>query len=260
MHLPLLRNPDKSKLSKRKNPTGILFYREMGYLPEALLNFLGLLVAPAKEGEEMFDLHALTRRLDLTKISLGGPVFDVAKLDWLNGRYLRELGADELLRRTQEWAFEPARLRRIAELASARIERLSDLVPAAAFLFAGRIPLGKESFAGTKLPEETIRKALALAQWRLDLERRYDVESIERVLKSVGETLGVKFRDLARVYYVAMTGSPTSLPLFDSMELLGRDLARERFRVALDVFGGVSAKEQKEWQALPYADKALVRA
>jgi hypothetical protein len=57
-----------------------------------------------------------------------------------------------------------------------------------------------------------------------------------------------------------MTGSPTSLPLFDSMELLGRDLARERFRVALDVFGGVSAKEQKEWQALPYADKALVRA
>ena len=79
-----------------------------------------------------------------------------------------------------------------------------------------------------------------------------DKESVERVLKGVGETLAVKFRDLSRVYYVAMTGSPTSLPLFDSMELLGRDLVRERFRVALDALGGVSAKEQKEWQQLPF--------
>ncbi len=66
--------------------------------------------------------------------------------------------------------------------------------------------------------------------------------------KGVADALGKKFRDLARVYYVAITGSPTSLPLFDSMELLGRDLSRERLRVALDAFGGVTSKEQKEWQ------------
>ena len=250
MHLPLLRNPDKSKLSKRKNPTGILFYQRMGYLPEALLNFLGLLIAPAREGEEIFDIPALTERLDLAKISLGGPVFDIAKLDWLNGRYLRELSTADLLRRTEAWNFDPARLATIAELARERVERLSDLVPMAAFLFAGRLPIAKESFAGTKLADDDLRRALALAMWRLDGERRFDKETIGRVLKDVGDALGKKFRDLARVYYVAMTGSPTSLPLFDSMELLGRDIVRERFRVALDVLGGVSAKEQKEWQKI----------
>jgi glutamyl-tRNA synthetase len=235
MHVPLLRNPDKSKLSKRKNPTGILFYERMGYLPEALINFLGLLISAVPEGEEVFDLATLVERFDFEHISLGGPVFDIAKLDWLNGQYLRRLSADELLERTQAWGFDRARLRRIAELARERIERLSDLVPTAAFLFAGRLPL---------------TKALALAMWRFDAERTFDKATVERVLKGVGETLGKKFRDLARVYYIAMSGSPTSLPLFDSMELLGRDIVRERFRVALDVLGGVSGKEQKEWQRM----------
>jgi glutamyl-tRNA synthetase len=254
MHVPLLRNPDKSKLSKRKNPTGILFYQRMGYLPEALLNFLALLVVSAPEGEEMFGLNTLIERLDLKNISLAGPVFDVAKLDWLNGRYLRELTTDDLIARTAEWGFDRSRIATIAELARSRVERLSDLVPISAFLFAGRIAIRKEDFAGTKLDDENVRKALALASWRLDAERTFDKETIERVLKGVGETLGLKFRDLARVYYVAMTGSPTSLPLFDSMELLGRDIVRERLRVALALFGGVSAKEQKDWQRVPRAD------
>ncbi|MEA2787134.1 MAG: glutamyl-tRNA synthetase [Candidatus Eremiobacteraeota bacterium] len=249
MHLPLLRNPDKSKLSKRKNPTGILFYERMGYLPEALLNFLGLLLAPAPEGDEVFDVATLTERLDLAKISLGGPVFDIAKLDWLNGQYLRTLSADELLARTGSWGFDRDRLVKIAELAKSRVERLSDLIPAAAYLFAGRLAVTKESFAGAKLAQDEMRKALALAMWGLDGERTFEKETVERVLKGVGETLGVKFRDLSRVYYIAMTGSTTSLPLFDSMELLGRDISRERFRVALDALGGVSAKEQKGWQA-----------
>jgi len=93
--------------------------------------------------------------------------------------------------------------------------------------------------------------ALALAMWRLDAEPAFDMATIERVLKSVGDTLGKKFRDLSRVYYVAISGSPTALPLFDSMDLLGRDIVRERLRVALAAVGGVSAKEQKAWSSLP---------
>jgi len=250
MHLPLLRNPDRSKLSKRKNPTGILFYERMGYLPEALLNFLGLLLAPAVEGQEVFGLPELIERLDLAKISLGGPVFDTGKLDWLNGQYLRRLTTHELLQRTQGWGFDPSRIERIVTLAQPRVERLSDLASVASFLFAGRIAVTKESFAATKLADDEIRKALALAMWRLDAERVFNLAVIERVLNGVSETLGKKFRVLARVYYIAMTGSATSLPLFDSMELLGRDLCRERFRVALDLFGPVTNKEQKEWQAM----------
>jgi glutamyl-tRNA synthetase len=256
MHMPLLRNPDRSKLSKRKNPTGILFYERMGYLPEALLNFLGILLAHAPEGEEMFGLAELTERIDLAKIALGGPVFDVAKLDWLNGQYLRALDAEALLARAGSWGFDRARALRIAELARTRVERLSDLVPATAYLFAGRVPLAKDAFAVTKFDADDLRKALALAMWRLDAEPSFDMATIEQVLKSVAATLDKKFRDLSRVYYVAMAGAPTALPLFDSMELLGRDIVRERLRVALDALGGVSAKEQKAWQALPRGQAA----
>jgi glutamyl-tRNA synthetase len=147
MHLPLLRNPDKSKLSKRKNPTGILFYRALGYLPEALINFLALLANATREGEdELMDLAAIVKRFELEHVPVGGPVFDVAKLDWLNARYIRERhDAESLLERVREWGASQQRLTRIAQLAAPRIERLSDLGPLLAFLFSGRIALRDES-------------------------------------------------------------------------------------------------------------------
>jgi len=251
IHLPLLRNPDKSKLSKRKNPTGIRFYERMGYLPEALLNFLGLLMVSSASGdEEIMTLDALIERFKLDDISLGGPVFDVQKLDWVNGRYLRALPLAEFVARTQTWAGGPERFTQLAELAQSRVERLSDLGPLLAFAFAGRLAVTSEALvAGGKLAADDVRRALALAMWELDAVEPFDKHTIESVLKDVAERLGRKFRDLARPYYVAMTGSPTSIPLFDAMEILGRDLARERFRVALDVLGGVSAAEQKAWRA-----------
>ena len=95
MHLPLLRNPDKSKLSKRKNPTGILFYRERGYLPESLLHFLGLLL-DSRNGDSPWNvpddgglIAAMCAHFELEQIALGGPVFDTRKLDWLNGQHIR---------------------------------------------------------------------------------------------------------------------------------------------------------------------------
>ena len=249
IHLPLLRNPDKSKLSKRKNPTGIRFYERMGYLPEALLNFLGLLMVSSGTGQEIMSLDELTQRFDFSDISLGGPVFDVQKLDWVNGQYLRALAVPDFVARAQTWAGGPERFERLASLAQSRVERLSDLGPLLAFAFAGRLPVTSDALVGGKLGVEDVRRALALAMWELDAVEPFDKTTVERVLKDVAERLGKKFRDLARPYYVAMTGSPTSIPLFDAMELLGRDLCRERFRVALDALGGVSAAEQKAWRA-----------
>jgi glutamyl-tRNA synthetase len=250
IHLPLLRNPDKSKLSKRKNPTGIRFYERMGYLPEALLNFLGLLMVSSAAGEEIMTLDQLTARFELGDISLGGPVFDVAKLDWVNGQYLRALSVPEFVARTQTWAGGAERFTRLAALAQSRIERLSDLGPLLAFAFAGRLPMTADALTtGSKLGAGDVKHALALAMWQLDAVDPFDKTTIEQVLKDVADRLGRKFRDLARPYYVAMTGSPTSIPLFDAMELLGRDLCRERFRIALDALGGVSAAEQKTWRA-----------
>ena len=239
MHVPLLRNPDKSKLSKRKNPTSILFYKAMGYLPEALVNFLGALANSTAEGEdEVVSLADMIERFDLMHIALGGPVFDVAKLDWLNGRYLRErLDAGAFEARVAEWAFAPARMKRIAALAQPRIERMSDLGNLCGFFFAGRLNYAVELLRAGKLDDDTLRAAYTAAQTELDLLREYDVAGIERVLKGVAETLDKKFRDVVRAFYIAVTGSPTSVPLFDAMEILGRDIVRERLRHALEALG-----------------------
>jgi glutamyl-tRNA synthetase len=258
LHLPLLRNPDKSKLSKRKNPTGILFFRAMGYLPEALINFLALLANAVRDDEdELLDLPAIVRRFDLEHVPIGGPVFDLAKLDWLNGRYIRErLDPPSFVQRVAQWAVSPERVTRIASLAAPRIERLSDLGPLLAFLFSGRLALTEQSFTGTKLDALAIRCTLSLGLTEFDKLATWDVSAIERAIGRIAAALGKKSRDVARPFYVAITGSPTSIPLYDSMELLGRDLVRERLRNALDLLGAPSKRELKEWESLLQSDEA----
>jgi len=250
-HLPLLRNADKSKLSKRKNPTGILFYERMGYLPEALVNFLGLLAVPPLAGDEIMDLPAMVERFKLEHVSVGGPVFDVAKLDWLNGRYLREkLDLPGFEARVRAWAFNETYLGRIAPLAQSRIERLSDLGPLTAFFFAGRLDVSAEQLRDGKLDDPTLRQAFVLATTLLDALEVWDVSHIEQVARTIAEVLEKKLRDVVRPFYVAITGSAQSVPLFDSMVILGRDLVRERLRVALERLGGATAAEQTAWKKL----------
>jgi glutamyl-tRNA synthetase len=250
LHVPLLRNPDKSKLSKRKNPTSILFYAAMGYLPEALLNFLGLLMVSSAEGEEVMTLDELIARFEVEHLSLGGPVFDVAKLDWLNGKRLRELPPDTFVERILEWGGDRTRFAKMAALAQSRIERLSDLGPLLEFFFAGRLHVTEaQLLEGQKLERADVRRALALTMWELDAAQNFDKATVEAVLKGVADRLERKLRDVARLFYVVLTGSPTSVPLFDAAELLGRDMCRERLRNALDVLGAPSAAEQKAWRA-----------
>ena len=102
MHMPLLRNKDKSKISKRKNPVSINYYREAGYLPDAILNYLGMMGWSMPDGEEKFTVEDMLREFSPERISLGGPVFDVQKLTWLNGLYLREESSDALWRPLSE--------------------------------------------------------------------------------------------------------------------------------------------------------------
>jgi glutamyl-tRNA synthetase len=250
-HLPLLRNADKSKLSKRKNPTGILFYERLGYLPEALVNFLGLLAVPPLDGDEIMDLPAMVERFKLEHVSVGGPVFDVAKLDWLNGRYLREkLDLQAFEDRVRAWALNPTYLGRIAPLAQSRIERLSDLGPLLAFFFSGRLDVSADQLRDGKLDDLALRQAFVLATTLLDGLDTWDVAHVEQVIRTVAELLEKKLRDVVRPFYVAITGNPQSVPLFDSMVILGRDLVRERLRVALERLGGATAAEQTAWKKL----------
>jgi glutamyl-tRNA synthetase len=209
----------------------------MGYLPEALINFLALLANATREGEdELMDLPAIVKRFEVEHVPVSGPVFDVEKLDWLNARYIRERhDAASLLERVREWGAKPERLTRIAALAAPRIERLSDLGPLVAFMFSGRLALRAQDLQSKKLDDDQTRQAFTLALTELDALPAWNAFAIQTTLEGIAQRLGKKMRDVARPFYVAVTGSPTSIPLYDSMEMLGRDIVRERLRGALEL-------------------------
>lgn len=241
-HLPLLRNPDKSKLSKRKNPTSLLFYERMGYLPEALLNYLGLMAWSMPNGEEKFSLPQMIEQFSLERISLGGPVFDLTKLGWLNGRWIREeLSGQQFATRVRTWAVNEEYMMKLVPLVRSRISILSDLGPLSAPFFSGIVGVSIEQLLEGKLDRDTISRALDLALTRIE-NLSWNKAEIEEMLKSIATELGVKLRDCLRPFFVAITGSPVSVPLYDAMEILGRDLCRARLRHALELTG--KAKKQ----------------
>lgn len=248
-HLPLLRNPDQSKLSKRKNPTSINYYRHMGYLPEALLNYLGRMGWSMPDEREKFSLAEMLAEFDLDRVRPGGPVFDVAKLDWLNGCWIREeLDEGAFAERVAAWAFNRARLEPVIPLVKGRIEKFTDLVPLAGFLFAGMPPLDDRAFDHKSLEREDCVRILQFTSWRLDVLTEWQRDRLFGELKELADALGYKLRDFTAPLYVAIAGSPAAPPLFDSMVVLGPDLVRARLRHALAHLGGPSKKQARQWQ------------
>jgi glutamyl-tRNA synthetase len=245
-HLPLLRNPDKSKLSKRKNPTSILYYQRMGFLPEALLNYLGRMGWSMPDEREKFALRDMLAHFDLQRVSLGGPVFDIEKLSWLNGLWIREeLSEEALAKRLVEWAYNEENLRKVLPHAQKRMEILSDFAPLAAFLVSGTLPISEADFDGIRGEREELVKGLQFALWRLEAQRHWTRDNIWNDLKGIADALGIKIKDYLAPVFVAVAGSSASFSVVDSMEILGPDMSRARLRHAIEVLGGVSKKAMK---------------
>ncbi len=254
-HLPLLRNPDKSKLSKRKNPTSIQYYQRMGYLPEALLNYLGRMGWSMPDEREKFNLQDMLAQFDIQRVSLGGPIFDVEKLSWLNGMWIREeLDEAQLAQRLVDWAYNRENLMKVLPHAQKRMEKLSDFAPLAGFLVSGTLPLHEDNFASVAGARETIVKGLQFALWRLEAQRHWTRDALWDDLKSLADQLDFKVKDFLAPLFVAIAGSSASFSVVDSMELLGPDMSRARIRHAIEVLGGVSKKAmkqlEKDYQAL----------
>jgi len=254
-HLPLLRNPDKSKLSKRKNPTSILYYQRMGFLPEALLNYLGRMGWSMPDESEKFSLAQMMAHFDIQRVSLGGPIFDVEKLSWLNGLWIREdLSEEQLAARLVDWAYNAENLRRVLPHAQKRMSTLSDFAPLAAFLVSGTLPITEASFDGIKAKREETVRLLQFALWRLEALRHWNRDTIWDDLNQLAGAMGVKIRDLLAPLFIAVAGTSASFSVVDSMALLGPDMSRARIRHGLEVLGGVSKKAlkrlEKDYQAI----------
>lgn len=249
-YMPLLRNPDKSKLSKRKNPTSITFYQRMGYLPEAMLNYLGRMGWSMPDEREKFSLAEMIEHFDLSRVSLGGPIFDVDKLSWLNGQWLRELPVERFAAEVQKWALNPQYLMQIAPHVQNRVETFSQLAPLAGFFFMGGVSPDAKLFEHKKLSPEQVRQVLQLILWKLEALRLWNKDNITAIIQKVAEHLGLKLRDLMPLIFPAISGQASSLSVLDAMEILGPDLSRFRLRQAVELLGGVSKKETKEWEKL----------
>jgi glutamyl-tRNA synthetase len=245
-HLPLLRNRDKSKLSKRKNPTSLRYYRRAGFLPEALLNYLGLMGWAMPDGEEKFSLEEMCRQLQLEKISLGGPVFDVDKLRWLNGRYIREDYTPEALQeKLEEWALSREAISRIVPLVQPRLETLGDWGRLTDAFFVDRVAANPEKLQMKgRTPQETAG-VLQMLVWRLEGQSDFSAAALEGSFREMCEKLEMKLRDLTAPCFVALSGRSVWTPLFDSMEILGSDMVRMRLRQAVEALGGISGKKLK---------------
>ena len=260
IHMPLLRNPDKSKLSKRKNPTSILYYKSMGFLPEALLNYLGMLGWSMPDGEEKFSLDSMIANFDVERISLGAPVFDIAKLKWLNGRWLREDCSDEeFADRIVDWAFNRETLLKIIPLIKERVDVFSEVAPMISFFAEGMPEIRESDFAHKNASPDDVKKVLQFALWDLEKILEWKRDELNQLFVDLAGMLDMKIRDLLAPVFVAVSGNPVSPPLFASMEILGPDMVRARVRHAIGVLGGVSKKQtrklEKEYRTLKQAPR-----
>ncbi len=251
-HLPLLLNPDRSKMSKRRNPTSIDYYRRAGYLPVALLNYLALMAYPpatSADGadEEKEPLADLIGRFDLTRVNLGGSVFDLEKLNWLNGRYLREdLTPGQLLVALRDWALNDDFLAQVIPLMQPRMETLGDLMPKCAFFFSRKVAPQVEDLLPKGREAADVAAMLQTTVWSLETVVPWQRDAIEAAVKRVGQFWEWAIRDVTRPLYTAIMGQPVGPPLYESIVLLDVDLTRTRLLEAIEALGGISKKKAKK--------------
>jgi len=239
-HMPLLRNTDKSKISKRKNPAARLtWFVEQGYLPEALVNFLALLGYGQPGEEEVFGFEQFSASFEWARVNTVGPVFDVDKLNWLNGHYIRELDGDEFARRLLAFAERAGVaghddvIAAAAPLVQERIATLLEGVDMIRFLLVDESDFAVDETAAAKQLGDAGQAVLAAALPALEGLTDWTHEAIEAALRTaLVDGLGLKPRHAFGPIRVAVTGSAVSPPLFESMQILGRDPSLARLRAA----------------------------
>lgn len=240
-HMPLLRNTDKSKISKRKNPAARLtWFHEQGFLPEALRNFLALVGYSMPDGREVFSFDEMVESFDWKRVNTVGPVFDLDKLTWLNGHYIRALAPAQLADRITEHlvltgvlADEPTAaqrdlVRQATPLVQERMQRLSEAEGMLAFLFVADAELEVADDAAASLKGDTAAVLDASAAALAGLGE-WSAPAIEASLRTaLVEGLGLKPKVAFGPLRVAVTGRRISPPLFESMQILGRESSLAR--------------------------------
>lgn len=224
-HTPLLRNADKSKLSKRKNPVWVGWYRKQGFLPEALINYLGLLGYSMPDGREEFTLEEFIQEFELDKIATSGPIFDVNKLEWLNGEYIRKAQSLKLKAQILNFIgkeYDEEIVKKTIPLIQTRIKKLSDYLPLCNFFFQPPEEYEKE------INRAWIKKVMTILTSVTTWKTNFLYEKVSNLARKLSISKSKLFMDTR----IGITGRKIGPPLFESMEILGKEESLARLKRA----------------------------
>jgi len=255
-HLPLILNPDRTKMSKRKSQTAIDDYRAEGFIPEALVNYLALLGWSTGSEEEVLSLDELVERFDLTEVNKAGAVFDRERLEWLNGQWIRRLDPDDLVERLRPFLEDELAAGRIDRLPAEgelnallpvvqeRLPRLGAIGDLAGFLWIEELALDPGLLVPKRWDAATTVEALRAARETIAEVGRvsYEADELEPPLRALAEERGWKAGDLFMAVRVAVTGRTATPPLFDTLVALGHDRTLERLDKAVEALEAAPAR------------------
>ena len=247
-HVPLLLNPDKSKMSKRAGDVTVKEYRDAGYLPEAIINFIVLLGWNPGTEREIFTLQELVKEFSIEKVQKGGAVFNMQRLDFINAHYIKEKSPATLVKLCQPWLPESAKnlppktLEKIIELHQPRVKKLSDIAEMADYFFAEKLSYEKQLLGWKEMMPEDIREALLLCDKLLQGIKKWDVKSIEKEILAAAEEFNKKkgYPVQNRGYLlwplrVALSGKQASAGPFEIAEILGKEKTLQRIEGAMSI-------------------------
>jgi len=243
-HLPMILGPDRSKLSKRHGATAITEYREQGYLPEAMFNFLALLGWSLDDKTELLTKDEIVKNFSLERISRTAAVFNKDKLEWMNGVYIRSLSIEEFCRRAMpflekclpaevERPLDTAYILRMAPLVQERARRMAEVPSLSDFFFVDKLEYDSGLLLG-KINKVEASKSLKVSVEKMSGLKNWDAASLEAIFRPLADELKLKTGVFFGLLRVAVTGRTAAPPLFQTMGVLGKERCLKRLKTALD--------------------------
>lgn len=244
MHMPLLLGKDGKKLSKRKNPTSIFYFRDSGYLPEALLNFLTLMGYSMPDSKELYTLDEVIATFDQKRIGISGAFFDIQKLGWVNQEKLKLLPENTLWDRISKWGFTEEFMLKLMPLIHTRIRTFGEFMQLCDFFFVNDLKVTQDLLVAKQATPELIACILQTIIWSLDEQESWSGDALKKAVDIVVPAFNVNFKKVViPALFGAIMGKHQGPPLFESVTLLGKDRTRVRLMHAIELLGGISNKQ-----------------
>jgi glutamyl-tRNA synthetase len=245
MHMPLLLGRDGKKLSKRKNPTSIFYFRDSGYLSEALVNFLTLMGYSMPNDQELYTLDQLIEAFDPKRIGISGAFFDIQKLNWVNQKKIIEtIPENKLWERIVDWSFNDAYMQKLMPLVHTRIKTFGDFMHLCDFFFVNELSITPDLLCPKNCSPELVASIYQSMIWGMDEAEDWTGIGFEKASHLASEVFGVHHKKIVmQSLFPAIMGKHQGPPLYDSVTLLGKDRTRVRLMAAIDALGGLSNKK-----------------